>query len=67
MAKRFYREPSEETIKKISDSMKQYHANRSVGEKQATSAKQSASMKRYWQGVPSRDPFKSTNDGDTTN
>ena len=52
MGQRFYREHKTETIKKISDSMKDFHANRSIDDKRATSEKQSMSMKRYWEGIP---------------
>ena len=54
MANRVYREQSDETVKKISASMREYHANRDIDSKRASAKKQSDSMKRYWAGVPSR-------------
>ena len=54
MAQRVYREHSQETVKKISASLKEYHANRDVDSKRESARKQSDSMKRYWAGIPKR-------------
>lgn len=54
MAQRIYREHNKDSIKKISDSMKEYHANRDIDSKRATAEKQSDSMKRYWARIPKR-------------
>lgn len=54
MAQIVYREHSQETVKKISASMREYHANRDVDSKRESARKQSDSMKRYWAGIPKR-------------
>jgi hypothetical protein len=54
MAQRVYREHSQETVKRISASMVEYHANRDVDSKRESARKQSDSMKRYWAGIPKR-------------
>lgn len=52
MAKRFYRELSDETKQKISNSMKKFHKNNDEVKKQQTSQKQSRSMQDYWRHIP---------------
>ena len=54
MAQRVYREHSQDTVKKISTSMREYHANRDGDSKRESARKQSDSMKRYWAGIPKR-------------
>lgn len=54
MAKRYYRELSDDVRKKISDSMKEFHSKRTIDSKRATSEKQSASMLHYWSGIRSK-------------
>ena len=54
MAQRVYREHSQETVKKISASMREYHANRDVDSKRESARMQSDSMKRYLAGIPKR-------------
>lgn len=54
MAQRVYREHSQETVKRISASMVEYHANRDVDSKRESARKQSDIMKRYWAGIPKR-------------
>ena len=54
MAQRVYREHSQETVKRISASMVEYHANRDVDSKRESAWKQSDSMKRDWAGIPKR-------------
>ena len=56
MAKRYYRELSDETKKKISDGMKDFHSNRTIDSKRSSAKKQSASMQRYWQSIPNKSP-----------
>jgi hypothetical protein len=51
MAQRIYRDTPQEVRKKQSDSMKAFHANRTIDDKRATAEKQSMSMKRYWAGI----------------
>lgn len=53
--KRIYRELSDNTKKKISTSMKQYHTNKTAAQSQKTSEKQSQSMKNYWANIPSKE------------
>ena len=55
MGQRFYREHKTETIKKISDAMKDFHANRTIDDKRVSAEKQSMSMKRYWAGIPDKE------------
>ena len=54
MAKRYYRELSDDVRKKISDSMKDYHKRMTYDERQRINAKQSESQKRYWAGIPNK-------------
>ena len=56
MAKRYYRELSDETKKKISDGMKKYHQSMNYDDKQKLAQKQSQSMQRYWQSIPNKSP-----------
>ena len=51
---RMYRELSDETKKKISDSMQQYHKQMTYDEKTRINKLTSASQKRYWEGIPSK-------------
>jgi hypothetical protein len=53
--KRQYRELSDGTKQKISDSMKQFHSNKTAAQIQSTSKKQSESMKNYWANIPSKE------------
>ena len=53
--KRIYRELSGGTKQKISDSMKQFHSNKTAAQIQSTSKKQSESMKNYWANIPSKE------------
>ena len=49
------REVSNSTKAKISQGVKQSHLRKTETEKQQTRAKQSASMKRYWQTIPKKE------------
>ena len=51
---RIYRELSNDTKKKISDSMKDYHRRMTYDERQRINAKQSESQKRYWARIPNK-------------
>lgn len=53
--KRIYREQPQTVKDKISQSMKQYHANKSENDKQKTKIKQAASMRKYWGQIPSKE------------
>lgn len=53
--KRTYRELTDSTRQKISDSMKQFHANKTAAQSQKTSEKQSQAMKKYWSSIPSKE------------
>ena len=53
--KRPYRELTDSTRQKISDSMKQFHANKTAAQSQKTSEKQSQAMKKYWSSIPSKE------------
>ena len=52
MAHRIDRSVNDATKKKISDSMKRYHQNRTEEEKRQTNAKRSASAREYWSHIP---------------
>ena len=54
MAKRIYRELTDDVKKSISDSMKDYHKRMTYDDKQRVNNKRSSSMIRYWSGVPSK-------------
>jgi len=54
MAKRYYRELSDDVRKKISDSMKDFHRRMTYDERQRINAKQSESQKRYWERIPNK-------------
>ena len=56
--KRLYREQTPETKQKISNSMKQYFANRSTEEARSTASKHSEAMKRYWSRIPSKSEYQ---------
>jgi hypothetical protein len=56
MARRCYRELSDETKKKISDGMKDFHSHRTIDSKRSSARKQSASMQRYWLSIPNKSP-----------
>ena len=58
--KRIYGELSDNTKKKISTSMRQFHANKTAAQTQSTSEKQSQAMKKYWSNIPSKEKSKST-------
>ena len=53
--KRQYRELSDSTKQKISNSMKQVHSNKTAAQIQSTAEKQSQSMKNYWKNIPSKE------------
>lgn len=55
MAKRYYRELSDDVRKKISDSMKDFHRRMTYDERQRINAKQSESQKRYWAQIPNKE------------
>lgn len=55
MAQRVYRELTQATKDKISQSMRAYHAQKSEWDKQETRNRQAASMRHYWQQIPSYD------------
>ena len=55
MAKRIYRELSDDVKKSISDSMKDYHRNLTFDKRQKINMKQSESQKRYWAGIKSKE------------
>lgn len=63
--KRQYREQSDETKQKISNSMKQYHQTKSTNAARACASKQSQAMKRYWQAIPSKSEYQ-TNQSNLT-
>lgn len=48
---RQYRQLSNEVKKKISDSMKKYHAQRGTEKQRSTNKQISNSMKRYWSTI----------------
>lgn len=50
------RNQSEFTKKRISDSMRQKHQQRTETEKKQTAEKQSALMKAYWRTIPKINP-----------
>ena len=54
MAKRIYRELTDDVKKSISDSMQNYHHKLTDFEKEQISRKKSESLKRYWAGIPSK-------------
>ncbi|MBR6656301.1 MAG: hypothetical protein IKL20_06855 [Alistipes sp.] len=54
MAKRIYRELTDDVKKSISDSMKDYHKRMTYDERLRINAKQSESQKRYWAGILSK-------------
>lgn len=54
MAKRIYRELTDDVKKSISDSMKDYHKRMTYDERLRINAKQSESQKRYWAGIISK-------------
>ena len=62
--KRQYREQSDETKQKISNSMKKYHETKGINAARSCASKQSEAMKRYWQRIPSK--TNSNNIGDVT-
>ena len=49
------REVSQSTRNKISQAVKQSHVKKTESEKQQTRAKQSASLKIYWQSIPKKE------------
>lgn len=51
MARRLYRELTDVTKSKISNSMKNFHSNQNVEDKRQTNKKKSISMQRYWSGI----------------
>ena len=53
--KRIYRELSDATKQKISNSMKQFHSNKTAAQIQSTAEKQSKAMKKYWSNIPSKE------------
>ena len=51
--KRLYRNLSDETKEKISQSMKNFHSNiKTTEQARSTASKLSSSLKRYWDTVP---------------
>jgi hypothetical protein len=56
--KRQYREQSDETKQKISNSMKKYHETKGVNAARTCASKQFQSMKRYWQSIPSKSEYQ---------
>lgn len=52
MKKRTDRNVCAETRRKISEGLKRYYRSLSEQKKQERNAKQSASMKRYWESIP---------------
>ena len=55
MAKRIYRELTDDVKKSISDSMKDYHKRMTYDERLRINAKQSNSLKKYWDGIKSKE------------
>ena len=51
MAKRLYRELTDATKSKISNSMKNFHRNQNIDDKRQTNNKKSISMQRYWSAI----------------
>ena len=51
MAKRLYRELTNFTKSKISNSLKNFHRNQNVEDKRQTNKKKSISMQRYWSQI----------------
>jgi len=58
---RLYRELPDEVKQKISASLKAYHASQSEACKQKIRNAQSASMRQYWQAIPSKSASDGTN------
>ena len=54
MAKRIYRELTDDVKKSISDSMQNYHHKLTDSEKEKINRKKSESLKRYWAGIPNK-------------
>jgi hypothetical protein len=57
--KRQFREQSDETKQKISDSMKKYHETKGVNAARTCASKQSEAMKRYWMRIPTKSDYNS--------
>ena len=55
MAKRIYRELTDDVKKSISDSMKKYHQQMTYDKKIALNNKRSNSLKKYWDGIKSKE------------
>jgi ribosomal protein S2 len=51
MARRLYRELTNFTKSKISNSLKNFHRNQNVEDKRQTNKKKSISMQRYWSRI----------------
>jgi ribosomal protein S2 len=51
MARRLYRELTNFTKSKISNSLKNFHRNQNVEDKRQTNKKKSISMQRYWNQI----------------
>ena len=54
MAKRIYRELSDDVKKSISDSMRKHHQQMTYDKKIALNNKKSESLKRYWANIPNK-------------
>jgi len=52
---RYTRQLSPATKAKISQGVRQSHAKKTEVEKQQTRAKQSAAMRKYWEGIPQKE------------
>ena len=60
MAKRIYRELSQEVKDKISSGMRKYHQQMGYDEKKKINRQKSDSLKRYWESIPNK---RYTDDG----
>ena len=58
---RIYRELPDEVKQKISASLKAYHASQSEASKRKIRDSQAASMRLYWQKIPSKSASDGTN------
>ena len=64
MAKRIYRELSQEIKDNISNGMRKFHQKMGYDEKKKMNRQKSDSLKRYWRSIPSK---QYTDDGYNTN
>lgn len=53
--RRIYRQLSDETKQKISNSMKVFHHKNTIENKRRSNILRSTTMKRYWAGIPNKE------------